>query len=437
MMKIFVFLTVLSVVMMSNCTTDKANENPVNAIAESYVKMVLQVGLYDSDFVDAYYGPKEWKPQPIQVDSNTFFPYQSFAEEIKSLKRRLSEVDTTGMPLSDKQRIALLDKQMIAVEAKIEMMNKRKYSFDEEAGLLYDAKPPVYTEDHFKSLLGQLDKALPGKGTVAQRYNEFKNQFIIPKDKLDAVFQTAIAEAKKRTRMFITLPDSENFKLEYVTGKSWSGYNYYQGGFKSLIQINTELPIYIDRAVDLACHEGYPGHHVFNVLLEKSLVIDKGWIEFTVYPLFSPQSLIAEGSANYGIDVAFPGNQRIEFERDVLFPIAGLKKETAEKYYDVLGLTKELSYAGNEAARGYLNGTLSKEETIRWLVDYSLMSPERAEQRIAFIEQYRSYVINYNYGQDLVKNYIEQNGGTPDQPNKRWNIFTDLLSNPKLPSQLK
>ena len=27
---------------------------------------------------------------------------------------------------------------------------------------------------------------------------------------------------------------------------------------------------------------------------------------FEVYPLLSPQSLIAEGTANYGIDIAFP-----------------------------------------------------------------------------------------------------------------------------------
>ena len=122
----------------------------------------------------------------------------------------------------------------------------------------------------------------------------------------------------------MTLPADERFTVEYVTNKSWSGYNWYQGGFRSLIQVNTDLPIYIDRAIDLACHEGYPGHHVYNALLEKHLVKDRGWIEFTVYPLFSPQSLIAEGTANFGIEVAFPGRERVDFERTVLFPAAGL-----------------------------------------------------------------------------------------------------------------
>ena len=105
----------------------------------------------------------------------------------------------------------------------------------------------------------------------------------------------------------VELPPDESFTVEYVTNKSWSGYNWYQGNFRSLIQVNTDLPIYIDRAIDLACHEGYPGHHVYNALLEKRLVRDRGWVESSVYALFSPQSLIAEGTANYGIEVTFPG----------------------------------------------------------------------------------------------------------------------------------
>ncbi len=139
--------------------------------------------------------------------------------------------------------------------------------------------------------------------------------------------------------------------MEYVTGKSWSGYNWYQGSYRSLIQVNTDLPIMIDRAVDLACHEGYPGHHVYNALLEQHLVRERGWIEYSVYPLFSPQSLIAEGTANYGVDVAFPGAERVKFEREVIFPAAGLDPAGAEAYYEVMDLVDQLSYAGNEAAR--------------------------------------------------------------------------------------
>jgi hypothetical protein len=224
--------------------------------------------------------------------------------------------------------------------------------------------------------------------------------------------------------------------LEYVHNKSWSGYNWYKGNNESLIQINTDLPIFLERAIDLAAHEGYPGHHVYNCLLETAFARKFGWVEFTVYPLFSSQSLIAEGTANYGIEVAFPGKERMEFERSMLFPLAGLDKDQAENYSKVQALAEKLSYAGNEAARRYLNAEISRNEAAQWLVNYALMSPERAQQRTRFFDQYRSYVINYNFGLDLVRQYIERRGGTEDKPVKRWEEFTKLISSPRLPSGL-
>jgi hypothetical protein len=270
-----------------------------------------------------------------------------------------------------------------------------------------------------------------------ERYDAYRRAFVIPRDKLDAVFQRAIQACRERTREHVTLPEGEQFTVEYVTNKSWSGYNWYQGGFRSLIQVNTDLPIYIDRAIDLACHEGYPGHHVYNVLLEKHMVRDRGWREFTVYPLFSPQSLIAEGTANFGIEVAFPGKDRVEFEKSTLFPAAGLDGARAPDYYEVQALVDQLAYAGNEAARRYLNKEIDAAQAAAWLERYALMTHDRAAQRVRFFDQYRSYVINYNLGKDMVRGYIEGRGGTPDQPAKRWEEFERLLASPRLPSELK
>jgi hypothetical protein len=188
--------------------------------------------------------------------------------------------------------------------------------------------------------------------------------------------------------------------------------------------------------VDLASHEGYPGHHLYNSLLETHLVRGKKWTEFTVYPLFSPQSLIAEGTANFGIDMAFPGEERVEFERDVLFPLAGLPPSGAAEYYRLHGLFLKLAYAGNEAARMYLDGEWSREQAVEYLVSYALMNAERALQRTKFFDTYRSYVINYNLGQDMVKRYIESAGGGVRKPDARWKIFHELISSPRLPSDL-
>ena len=239
-----------------------------------------------------------------------------------------------------------------------------RFTFDEESRALYDAVAPTHGEDYFARTLSDLDARLPGTGPVPERHEAFKRQFVVAPDRLDRVFGAAIDACRARTRDHLALPAGERFTVEYVTGKSWSGYNWYQGGATSLIQVNTDLPIYIDRAIDLAAHEGYPGHHVYNALLEEHLVRGRGWIEFTVYALFSPQSLIAEGTANFGIDVAFPGPERVAFERDHLFPLAGLDPARAEDYYATLALTDRLAYAGNEAARQYLDGRISREAAV-------------------------------------------------------------------------
>lgn len=429
----YIKLLVIASALLISCKEGKETPS-MNMLAEKYVRLVLEIGQYDSDFVDAYYGPEEWKPT---TDKQKNLPSDEFISRVNTLINQYALIDTTSFSELEMARRAMFRKQLRAVKTKLEMMSGKAYDFDTEAKLIYDVQPPYYTEKFFMDMIEELDSIVPGEGDLAERINSFTDQFIIPKNKLDTVFKVTIEEARKRTLEHIALPVNENFKLEYVTDKSWSGYNYYQGNFESLIQINTDLPIYVQRAIDLACHEGYPGHHVFNVLIEQNLVNKLGWKEFTVYPLFSPQSLIAEGSANYGIDVAFPGDERIKFEKEVLFPLAGLDSSKAELYYQILHLKSGMSYAGNEAARGYLNGDFTKEEVAKWLEKYTLSQPDRALQRTRFFDQYRSYVINYNLGKDLVANYVNSNGGTADNPEKRWEVFKDLLSYPHTASSLQ
>jgi hypothetical protein len=403
-------------------------QNPtMNELAERYVRLVLAVGQHDADYVDAYYGPPEWRKEAEAQK----LPLAEIASRAATLSRDMAAAPPA--PAGDEMaqlRRQYLTRQLEALRARVSMLTGTKLHFDEESKALYDASAPTHTEADFADVLAQLESSLPGSGPLIDRYDAFRSRFVVPRERLDAVFKAAIDGCRSRTLQHITLPPGESFTVEYVTGKSWSGYNWYQGNYRSLIQVNTDLPIYVDRAIDLACHEGYPGHHVYNVLLEKNLLRDRGWIEFSVYALFSPQSLIAEGTANYGIEVAFPRVERLEFERRVLFPAAGLNPENAAQYYDVLALVDKLSYAGNEAARRYLDGRIDAKAAAEWLEKYGLYSRPRAEQRVRFIDQYRSYVINYNLGKDMVAASVESRGLD------RWTEFARLLSSPRLPSSL-
>ena len=410
--------------------------DPYRSVAEQYVKLVLAVGEHDGDYVDAFYGPPEWRKEAEAAKK----PLATIDAQAAATEAQLAALPVPPAKGAEAElwtlRRQYLTRQLAAMRSRIAMLQGKKFTFDEESRALYDAVAPIKPVAEFEGVLKQLDAKLPGEGTLIERYDRYKEGFVIPKARLDRVFQEAIRACRGRVPS-VQMPMQERFTIEYVTGKSWSGYNWYQGDFKSLIQINTDLPIYIDRAVDLACHEGYPGHHVYNVLLEKNLVKDRGWVEYTVYPLFSPQSLIAEGTANYGIEVAFSPADRLRFESDVLFPIAGLDAGKAAEYYAILALVDRLSYAGNEAARQYLDGKIDRAAAVAFLEKYAMYTKPRAEQRVKFIEQYRSYVINYNLGKDLVRAYVEKTMGREKTPQRRWQVFSALISSPRLPSGLK
>ncbi len=158
---------------------------------------------------------------------------------------------------------------------------------------------------------------------------------------------------------------------------------------------------------------------------------DKGWVEMSVYPLFSPMSLIAEGSANYGIDLAFPGDEAAAYERDVLMPLAGLAPADVEKKAELLVLMRQLARAEYTIADDYLAGRIGRDESIARLSKYSLTAPDKAAQRLRFIETYRSYVINYGLGRDLVQAWVERQG--PDH----WATMQRLLASQTLPVDLE
>ena len=423
-------------VLLFSCKQKEVKENPsekLNALAVKYVQLGLDIGRYDEVFIDAYYGPDSLKPTTPKAVT---FPKDSLLNAVSQLQNEFdlflkhTKDDTLHM------RAEWIYGQLTAFGRRIKIFSGELASFDEESKELFGVVAPVHDEKYYQTMVLQLDSLLPGKGTVQDKFQNLSNRFIIPKEKLDTVFKAAIAECRKRTLEHYKLPETENFVLEFVNNKPWGGYNWYKGNYQSVIQINTDLDIFIDRAIDVGSHESYPGHHVYNMLLEKNLYRDKGWVEISMYPLFSPQSLIAEGSANYGIEVVLPGDDKVEFTKNILLPLAGLDTTGITLYFKALAIKGKLNFARNEVGRGLLNKTMDEKEALRWLKDYCMLNDETAKKSITFIEANRSYIINYNYGMELVGNYIEAHGGDASAPDKRWKLFSWLLSNPVTPQQL-
>jgi len=403
--------------------------NSINEIAENYVKLSLKIGQHSEYYVDAYYGPEEWRPGSEKP---------SLAQLEAEAQSLVSAAEQLGMDeVKDQQtRLDFLTIQLRASLAYIKQLAGVKLDFRAECKALYDVAPPEFDEQHFEKVLSELNTLVPGTGELTNRFNDYRAEFIIPKDKLNEVFDAAINEARRRTLNYIDLPANENFDVELVHDQVWTAYNWYKGDSYSLIQLNTDIPIYIERAVDLAAHEGYPGHHLFNALLDKKLFNEKGWVEYCIYNLYGPTSLLAEGSANFGIEVAFPWQERIAFERDTLFPLAGIDKKKAQLYYQIQTILHKLSYADNMVAQRYIDDEITAEQAIALLMKYSLSSEAKAKQRLSFIEHNRSYVITYNYGQDLVRDYLA-NTVENDSHAELWSKYLALLALPKTGSMME
>lgn len=410
-------------------TAPAAARTPLDAIAEDYVRLTLVIGEREAGYVDAYYGPAEWAAAAKRDARNP----AALAEAVAALAARVDAVDEATLDPLQLRRARFLRAQLTAAATRLRMMQGERLSFRDESLGLFGATPELRPLTDYDRVLERIAALVPGEGPLAARVEAFQDRYTIAPERLKPVFDAAIAACRERTLRHIDLPPSERFTMAFVTDKPWSGYNYYQGDFESLIEINTDLPIRIGRAVDLGCHEGYPGHHVLNTLLEQRLTKERGWVEFSVYPLYSPQSLIAEGSANYGIELAFPGRERLEFERTTLYPLAGLDPASAQAFYDLQQALGALSGARFTIAQQYLDGEIDRETAVALAQKYQLVSEERARQSISFNDTYRSYVINYGLGQQMVRAYVEAAGRDPIY---RWAAMEKVLSEPTLPSDL-
>ncbi|NKF23149.1 hypothetical protein [Solimonas marina] len=426
----------LVALLAGGCASHPVQPPPMtfDEIAEGYVRAVLAVGEHDPNEVDAYYGPAQWREQAHKEQRSLI--------ALRNIITRLYQNAETA-PADPKVPAALFElrrrnlKDLIAaLDARVRMLQGWKPSFDDESLALYDIAAPHYKEDDFKPMLATLDKLLPpGPGSVSERYNRYTEQFAIPADRIEPVMKIATEAARARTLHWFKLPNGEHFDLELVHDQPWSAYNWYQGKAVSRIEINTDQPITISRAIELASHEGYPGHHVYNSLLEDQLLKGRHWQEFSIYALFSPQSFIAEGSADYGVDLAFPPAARHELTRK-LFEAAGFDPDQAATYNAIVDAAQPAGAATLEAARRYRDGQATAEQTLQWLQTYSLATPSRAQQRLRFFDRYGAYIINYSYGKQVVAQAIDRSAGKDATEAERWRWFFTLLSTPRTPQSL-
>ncbi len=403
-------------------------EPDLNPLAERYVRLSLEIGTHEEGYIDAYYGPPEWK---TEAEANPR-PIPELKTVVDQLLTELNAAVEQAHDEAVKRRARTLAAYVSSARFRLDMMEGTRVPFADEAERLFALRPVNLPLEHYDAARARVEALVPGQGSLSERVARFVNRYTVPRDRAEAVMQAAIAECRRRTAEHITLPEGERFEMEFVANQPWGAYNWYQGDNHSLIQVNTDLPLRISSAIGYGCHEGYPGHHVQGINAEK-LYREQGWVEYSIMPLFSPQGPLNEGGGNYGVELAFPGNERVEFERETLFPLAGLDPATAEAYYQLDAAMDELQGAGRTIEAMYLDGEITRERAIELLQHYEAASPEGAAKSLQFAEHYRSYIINYSSGYEVVRDFANRAGDTPEA---RWAAYESILTQPTLARDL-
>ncbi|GAM98057.1 hypothetical protein U91I_01687 [alpha proteobacterium U9-1i] len=409
--------------------TPQAAPADLGPIAESYVRLTLEMDTHEEGYVDAYYGDPAWR-EDARANPRSIADLKTAADAL------LAQIEAGPQAPSDAasaRRAEYLRTALVSARFRLDMMEGARIPFADEAERLFGLRPVLHPLESYDAVLARIDALAPGPGPLAERVAAFRARYVVPPARRQAVMEAAIAECRRRTMAHLELPANESFTLEFVSDKSWGAYNWYHGENRSVIQVNTDLPTYINSAIGYGCHEGYPGHHVQNIYAERAYR-EQGMVEFSVLPLYAPTAPLNEGGGNYGEELAFPGDERMIFERDVLYPLAGIDPSGAVAYREFQAAASELAGAARTIDAMYLDGQIDRARAVELRMRYTLNSRGHAEQSLDFADQYRSYVINYSSGLELVRDYVERTAQSPDE---RWAIYARLFSEPTVPAELQ
>lgn len=383
----------------TRCSEPASPASPaLPALAESYVRLALKLAQHDPELVDGWRGPETWKPGPRQ-------PVAPLLAEVETLQRELGLASGDG---EGRHRLDYLTAQVNALHLSAERLLGKSARFSDEAHAAFGIDPAPFDPLQMETTRAALERELPGHGPLADRYASFKRRLAIRPARVEAVMRAALDVCRTATISHVTLPPDENINLVLVSGSPWDGYARYEGKHRTRVEINRNAALDITRALRLACHEGYPGHHLQYIWIDDKLVSKREWKEFLLSPAFGRHLLITEGAAEAGVDVLFPDHTRTEVYRKTLLPIAGIAVSEAARIVRIESLVSRLEPVIAEVIARYLDNSLTQSVAADRLRTEALSS--NPDALLAFAERRRTRVSAYAEGRALVLRLIGHRG---------------------------
>ncbi len=370
----------------------------IDAISTGYFAIAFQIERHFPGFIDAYVGPAELRERE---DAGPTVGPIDLAGRVAALGE---EVARTAM---SPRRRDFLNVQLRAMETVCRKLTGEPVDYFSEVRGCFDIEPELVPESRFAEAIATLDERLPGTGDVGERMAAWRAAQVVPIETAHRLVDLVLNETRRRTAAFVNLPEDEAVEIAFVSDKPWSGYNWYLGGNRSRVEINTDLPIHAHELVGLIAHEAYPGHHTEHALKDQRLFREQGFGEHGIQLINTPECVISEGIATVAESTILPGDESAEWQAAVLYPAAGLTPDL-ETARHVLAFTAIRRMVTTNAAILHHAQGVSEEEAIAYLRLHGLRTEREARQSFRFIADplWRPYPFTYSAGRQLAEQWL-------------------------------
>jgi hypothetical protein len=383
-----------------------AHRHEPDPVALDYLLLALRFDRVVPGTVDGYFGPAGL---PARVDAEDLATPARLADDAAVLRRRLAA------EVHEPDRRHWLDLQLAALETVALARAGEPIPYLEQVRRCFALTPGRRPDGRFDAAAGRLDAFLPGEGSLTTRHAAWHEGWTIPPDRVGAVVDALVPRFRERTGRLFGLPDGEDLEVRLVRDQPWTGYNWYEGGYRSRVEINLDMPLRLPALIATAAHETYPGHHLEHAAKEAALVDRLGRMESSVLLINTPECLVSEGLANVGRDFVAPVAELDDLLVE-LAPIAGVPmaadagrlREAAARQRSIDEATAVLDEARVNAALMLHEDLAPRDEVIAYLVDVGRVAPEAAAKRLQFIEHplWRTYVFVYTEGEALLRRWL-------------------------------
>jgi hypothetical protein len=392
------------------------------SVVERYLELGLRLGRHVDGFVDAYYGPSELAGRAGAE------PPRPPAELAADAGRLVADLDAgEGADQLDAGRRRWIRAQAVGLRTSARKLARADIGYLDEVDSCYGARPSLVDDHEFAAAHRRLDQVLPADGGVPlrERYIAWREAHAVPADKLEPAIRSLADDLRERTQRLFGLPDGEHVEWIFETDKPWSGFNYYEGGLRSRVAINLDLPVLSLMLGHLVAHEAYPGHHTEHTRKEVGLVRQRRWLEETIFLVGTPQCTMAEGLADLGVEVVV-GRRPEWVVAEHLRPL-GVRYD-AEVAAAVAEAAEVLSWVRSNAAIHLHDGGWPIEDVVAYLERWALLPRNRADKAVSFLTDptWRAYSHCYTEGLRLCRAYVD---GDPTR-------FDRLVTDQLLPADL-